>query len=42
MSVIGGKADVTGSKADVKFPMSAFCRFTSALFVGALDDETPF
>ncbi len=31
MSVVGGKADIMGSKADMKSPMSAFSRFTSAL-----------
>ena len=31
MSVVGGKADIMGSKADMNLPMSAFSRFTSAL-----------
>ncbi len=31
MSVVGGKADVNGSKADMDSPMSAFCRFMSAI-----------
>ncbi len=38
MSVIGVIADIMGSKADMKFPMSAFCRFTSA-FGGKADIE---
>ena len=36
MSVVGGKADIMGSKADMKSPMSAFSRFTSA-FGGKAD-----
>ncbi len=31
MSVVGGKADIMGSKADMKSPMSALLLFTSAL-----------
>ncbi len=31
MSVIGVIADIVGSKADMKFPMSAFSPFTTAL-----------
>ncbi len=31
MSVVGGKADIMGSKADMNLPMSAFSRFTSAI-----------
>ncbi len=31
MSVIGVIADIMGSKADIKLPMSAFRRFTSAI-----------
>ena len=31
MSVVGGKADIMGLKADIKSPMSAFSRFTSAI-----------
>jgi hypothetical protein len=36
MSVVGGKADIMGSKADMNLPMSAFSLFTSA-FGGKAD-----
>ncbi len=38
MSVVGGKADIMGSKADMKSPMSVFPRFTSA-FGGKADEN---
>ncbi len=36
MSVVGGKADIMGPKADMNLPMSVFSRFTSG-FGGIAD-----